>query len=107
MDWLFVSFIAGLYPAFYLSSFKPIEVLKGKFIPGNKSFELRSSLVVFQFFISVALIIGTIVVWQQMKFIQNKSLGYDKENYLQFLILPRWEKMNRYLRKKCCKIRAL
>ena len=77
-----VSFIAGLYPAFYLSSFKPIEVIKGKFNAPNKSFGLRSSLVVFQFFISVALIIGTLVVWQQMKYIQNKNLGYDKDQLL-------------------------
>jgi putative ABC transport system permease protein len=82
---LLTGIIAGTYPALYLSSFKPIAVLKGKFIGPHRSFSLRSALVVFQFFISVGLIIGTVVVYQQMKFIQNKNLGYNKE---QLLTLP-------------------
>jgi putative ABC transport system permease protein len=74
--------LAGIYPAFFLSAFQPIAVLKSKMGSESKSLRLRSALVVFQFFISVCLLVGTIVVYQQMKFIQNKKLGYDKEQLL-------------------------
>ncbi len=76
---LSVGVIAGSYPAFVLSSFLPTQVMKGDWIPGSKHIGLRKALVIFQFAISIAFITGTVVVQQQLAYIRNKDLGFDKE----------------------------
>ena len=77
-----IGLIAGLYPSIYLSSFMPIQVLKGELSRGSKNSILRNSLVIFQFTASIMLIISTIVVHSQMYFISNKKLGYNKEQVI-------------------------
>jgi putative ABC transport system permease protein len=77
-----IGFLAGIYPAMVLSSFKPVMVLKGRFSTGTKGSLLRKSLVVAQFSISIALIIGTIIVYNQMDFMRNRDLGFSKDQMI-------------------------
>jgi putative ABC transport system permease protein len=80
---LLVGTCAGFYPAFFLSSFNTIQVLKGSFsLQKSNKVPLRSGLVVFQFFVSMTLIIATLIVYQQLHYMQDKKLGYDKEQVL-------------------------
>jgi putative ABC transport system permease protein len=79
---LITGFVAGLYPAFILSSFNPIMVLKGRFKSNNYGLALRNGLVVFQFFISIVLIIATLVVNNQMKYMLGNKLGFKKDHVI-------------------------
>jgi len=79
---IIIGLLAGSYPAWYLSAFRPIQVLKGTIAGGFKRSYLRSGLVVFQFFISIVLIIATIIIYNQLNYIRNKRLGFNKEQVI-------------------------
>lgn len=83
---LFTGVLAGSYPAFYLSSFEPLQVLKGVRLPVKTSFSVRQVLVVFQFVFAACLIVCTTVIYQQLNFIKGKSIGYNKNGLIEIPI---------------------
>ncbi len=80
----FTGFVSGSYPAFYLSRFNPLNILKGHFKTSSQDLWIRNGLVAFQFAVSLILIVSVLVIYQQMEFIQNKSLGYNSEYIINF-----------------------
>jgi ABC-type antimicrobial peptide transport system permease subunit len=83
---VFTALLAGSYPALFLSAFQPEKILKGHINPARKAFSLRKALVVFQFALSIFLIIGTLVVFKQVRYMKSRGMGYDAEHVVELSV---------------------
>jgi putative ABC transport system permease protein len=99
-----VGLLAGIYPSVYLSSFKPVEVLKGQVSLGARHGGLRSALVIFQFTTSIILIIATLVVSRQMNFLMNRKLGFEKDQVVQVEGVGSLDKQMKSFREELIKL---
>jgi putative ABC transport system permease protein len=97
---LLVGILSGIYPAFILSSFKPAVILKGKLRSGKQGSNLRGNLVVFQFAITIIFITGTFVIKNQLEYVRNKYLGFDRENVIVLYTTDSYHKEIDVLREK-------
>lgn len=76
----FIGLLSGSYPAFYLTAFQPVDVLKGRLRAGSRNSSIRNTLVIFQFCVSISLIISSMMVYFQLSYLQNQDVGFQKEN---------------------------
>jgi len=101
---IFVGLLSGIYPALFLSRFKPVDGIRGGFLGNKRAGFFRSAMVVAQFTISVAIIVGTLIVSNQLKFLLNKELGYDKE---QLVVLKRTYPLEQSIQSFCREIEKI
>jgi putative ABC transport system permease protein len=101
---LLTGLVAGSYPAFYLTHFSPVDVLKGALRRKARSYNIRNALVVFQFFISSGLIIATIIVYQQLQYIQQANLGFEKDKIINLLHTKNLDKRGADFKKELLKL---
>lgn len=93
-----IGLLAGSYPAFYISSFQPLKILKGASDSNKGAASIRRILVVFQFAIAIVLMVGVGVVYQQIQYVQSKDLGYEKDNLIEFfLVIEDRERINTFV----------